>query len=134
MSNTTSNGTRTRAPRNATPIEETDAFKAAVAAAVEAQLAEATAKAVAEATTKVRHESGYKAYATKEIAPAIVAYMVWLRREFPELELGDDDSRDARLVQVGLKAYSWFQKSDISFKKTKAAAAAAAAPAPAPAE
>jgi hypothetical protein len=87
-------------------IEETPEFQAA--------LAKAVADAVAKATAKV---PGYRAYATKEISPAVKQYVKWLIREFPELEL--DETNDARLVQVVIRGYGWFQKSDLSLKATK---------------
>jgi chlorite dismutase len=80
----------------------------------EAQAANATA-------SKVKHESGYKGYATKETPGAIKQFMVWLNREFPEQFPTADDEVQTRIVHLAIRTYVYYQKSDIKYATVKAA-------------
>jgi len=94
----------------AKPVEETQAFKDALAAALAAELAKRPAKP----------ESGYRAWATKDVPSAMVYFAKWISREFPELgielnpETGRADEKLERLVTIASKAYKYFQASDLN--------------------
>jgi hypothetical protein len=87
-----------KAPAKRVPLEETEAFKAALALAL--------AKA-----TPVR-ESGHRAWATKDVPRAMVQFARWIAREYPDLY--PDGEVDARLVMIASKAYRFFQSSDLN--------------------
>jgi|SRR5215472_5185888 len=111
------NNVATRKPSAAQRLAELEAELEAT----KVKLAEA--EAAKAAATKATQESGYKAYATKAISPAVKQYAVWLVREFPELyPAGAEDAATLRLIQVSLKGYTFWQKSDLSLKNTKAEA------------
>jgi hypothetical protein len=107
------NGSRTGKP---SPLEVKLAEVEAKLAATEAALKEAVAKAE---SANSAHAPGYKAYATKEIAPAIKQFMVWLNREFPEQFPTTTDETQTRIVNLAIRTYGYYQKSDICYKSTK---------------
>jgi len=100
--------------------------KAALAyAELEAYLEDANRTIAAQAKAAPAKGTGtYLDYATKKPSPAIIAYMVWLNREFPTQFPSATDETQTKIVDLAIKCYTRFQQSDISYKKQKAAKAA----------
>lgn len=73
-------------------------------------------KAKGAKTPKPPRQTGHRAYLTKPIPSDMLAYARWIEEEFADTF---PDGVDARKVYIALRAYGAFQKSDISFLKTK---------------
>jgi hypothetical protein len=102
-----------RKPAAPKPVTGKPARKAAptVAELVAAAVATALEAERAKSPVPARKEGGYRAWATKDVTPAMEAFTCWIAREFPEL--GALTARDARLVMIASKAYKAFQGSDL---------------------
>jgi hypothetical protein len=75
--------------------------------------APAKAKAKAAKTPAEPRVTGYRAWATKPVTPAMEKFSTWIRREFPEVA----DKVDDRVVMIASKAYGYFQSSDLNPKE-----------------
>jgi hypothetical protein len=107
-------------PATLTPAQKAAATRAAKAKVVKEQ-SEALAKELekskpAAKAPKPERVTGHRAWATKEVTPAMVKFSRWIEREYPELfPKGIDD----RLVMIASKAYGYFQSSDMSLGNSK---------------
>jgi hypothetical protein len=96
-------------------IEDTDAFKAAVAAQVAEQVkAQVAAQVAAELAKRPQtHAQGYRQWATKEITPKMELFAKWIETEFSDL-YNAEKPVDRRLLTIVNKSYTSFQRSEMN--------------------
>ena len=70
-------------------------------------------KAGGKARAKTPRQTGHRSYLTKPVPQAMLDYTAWLEREYADLY---PNGLDPRLVMVSLRGYSYFQRSDLSYK------------------